>query len=151
MIRPTVAALTMVVACALTATASAGTSHVVRTYAGITCTWPKETDGVVCQRAKGRGFAFAISQHMVLVRTARGRIEFFESQPMRSPGFGSLDDPTIFHRETHRGMTCYWSRLYGGGAGCTPANLDGYAAFVGHNLVLVLNEVSTTVFRRNQP
>ena len=143
----------MVVACALTATATAGagTSRIVRSYAGITCTWPKESDGVACQRAKAPGFAFGISRRMVLVRTARGRIEFFESQPTRSPGLGSLNDPTIFHRETHRGITCYWSRLYGGGAGCTPADLNGYAAFVGHNLILVLDEASKTVFRRNQP
>ena len=29
------------------------------------------------------------------------------------------------------------SRLHGGQAGCTPAGLDGYAAFVGHKHVLV--------------
>ena len=157
MTRTTVA-LAILVTCALAVAASAvaasavaGTSRIVRTYMGITCIWPKETDGVICQRAKATGFAFGISRHMVLVRTAHGRIDFFEAQPTGSPDFGSINDPTIFHRETHRGLICVWSRLHGGQAGCTPAGLDGYAAFVGHKHVLVLDEANKTVFRRKQP
>ena len=153
MIRPRVAALAVVVACALTvvATASAGPPRIVRTYAGITCTWPKITDGVLCHRANGTGYAFGISRHVVLVRNSRGRTVLIRNQPTRSPGFDPLDDPLIFHRETHRGMNCYWSTLNGGGAGCMGTDLHGYTAFVGNDVIRVLNEASKTVFLRNQP
>ena len=132
--------------------ARAGTPPTVRTYAGITCTWPSSTrDGaVVCQRSDGTGLVGAVGQRFVIVRTAKGRVLFFRNQPTASPGFGPLHDPRVFHSETHRSITCFWSRVAGELVGCHRADRHAYVVSVGQKIVLVANEASKIVYLRNQ-
>jgi hypothetical protein len=101
-------------------------------------------------RADGRGYEVVDSYYGVLVLSG-DRVLFKRKQPTSSPGFAQVDDPRIFHRETHDGMTCYWTRLAGGGAGCNRADLHGYVVFVSKQIVAVSNEASKIVYITKQP
>jgi hypothetical protein len=136
---------------------SAGTTrsaNIARTYAGIQCNWLSNvTQGlVVCRRADRRGYAGGVAQRFVMVTTvATRRWLFIRNQPRKSPGFAPVNDKRIFHSETHRGISCAWSRLDGGGALCWRADRHGYVVGVSHSHVLVLNEGSQIVYSKNQP
>jgi hypothetical protein len=155
--RPTTVALTgstkVVWAVALPLEAfDAFVRETARTYAGITCIWPRTTpDGVaICQLATGTGFAVAVARRFVIVQSGKtGKKVFVRNQPDQSPGFGPLNDKRIFHSETHRGIVCYWSRTGGGTALCSRADRHGYVAGVSRSAAIVLNEHSKLVFLRN--
>ena len=133
---------------------SASRANIVRTLAGIQCTWPTNVaeGAVVCWRADRRGYAGGVAKRFVMVRTAAtGRVLFIRNQPQNSPGFGPLNDKRVFHTETHNGIECDWSRVGGGSAVCNRADHHGYVVGVTHGLVLVLNEHSQIVYQKNQP
>jgi hypothetical protein len=135
--------------------ADASAPSIVRTYAGITCEWPTTHEGsVICHRVTGAGFAGVVAERFVMVKNPRGRVAFFRNQPTHSPGFGPFDDPRVFHKETHRGVICYWTRIGGGASGCNvggPSGGHGYIVFTGHTLISVSNEASKVVYLKNQP
>jgi hypothetical protein len=125
----------------------------VRTYAGIRCTWQGGNGGqTVCSRSDRKGYAGAVARSYVSVFTvAPERVMFFRDQPLRSHGYGPLTNQRVFHSESHRGITCAWSRLSGGVAICSRTDRHGYVLAVGRERVSVANERSQTVFVRNQP
>lgn len=148
----TLALLVLVVLVSSGAVAAA--SDTVRTFAGITCTWPDTTSEgtVICRRADARGLAVVVTKHFVAVRTWRtAKVLFLRNQPDNSPGFAPARDKRIFHSETHRGIVCQWARTAGGTAFCNRADRHGYAAGVSHFQALVISENSKIVFLRNQP
>jgi hypothetical protein len=129
---------------------------VVRSYAGINCAWPgtaAASEGqVLCARSDAGGYAVAVTHHFVAVHSQQGKFVYFRNRRTDSSGFDlRLYDVRTFHRETHRGITCYWTRTDGGGAGCYRADHRGSAAIVTKRSVVVLNEKGKVVFRRNQP
>ena len=125
----------------------------VRTYAGIRCAWTGGNDGqTVCSRSDRKGYAGGIARSYVSVFTvATGRLVFFRDQPLRSRGSGPLTDKRVFHSESHRGITCAWSRHGGGVAICNRSDRHGYVLTVARERVSVANERSQAVFVRNQP
>jgi hypothetical protein len=138
----------------ISAGAATAAGNTVRTYAGITCSWPSSSSEgtVVCHRANGTGLAVGVAIRFVFVRTWRtGKVLFFRNQPTNSPGYGPLRDKRIFHSETHRGIVCQWSRTAGGTALCNRADRHGYLAAVSHFQVLVGNDRGRIVYVRNQP
>jgi hypothetical protein len=147
-------AILLAVLCLGYVAAASASGDTVRTYAGITCAWPSSTSegSVICRRSNGTGFAVAVAERFVAVRVWRnGRVLFFRNQPTHSVGFGSLNDPRIFHRETHRGIICYWSRVARGTAICNRSDNHGYVVAVSGFQVAVSNEKSRVVYLRNQP
>jgi hypothetical protein len=128
-------------------------SDIVSTYGGIRCTWQGgDNSQTVCMRSDGKGYAGGIARSFVSVFTvATGRLAFFRDQSLRSPGYGPLTDKRIFHSESHRGITCAWSRLGGGEAICNRTDWYGYVLRVARELVSVANGRSPAVFIRNQP
>jgi len=126
---------------------------IVRTYAGIQCTWnganPSQT---VCMRSDRKGYAGAIARSFVSVFTvAPERLVFYRNQPPRSHGYRPLTDKRVFHSEAYHGITCAWSRLSGGVAICNRTDLHGYVLAVARKRVSVANERPQAVFVRNQP
>ena len=126
---------------------------IVRTYAGIRCTWTGGTDSqTVCSLSDRKGYAGAVARSYVSVFTvAPERVVFFRDQPLRSRGSGPLTDKRVFHSESHRGITCAWSRHGGGVAICNRSDRHGYVLTVARERVSVANERSQAVFVRNQP
>src|SRR5262245_20555707 len=101
---------------------------IVRTYAGIRCTWAGGYDGqAVCSRSDRKGYAGAVARSYVSVFTvAPERVVFHRDQAFRSHGDGPLTAKRVFHSESHRGITCAWSRRSGGVAICTRTDRRGY-------------------------
>jgi hypothetical protein len=126
---------------------------IVRTYAGIRCTWTGGDDSqAVCSRSDRKGYAGAVARSYVSVFTvAPERVVFFRDQPLRSRGYGSLTYKGVFHSESHNGITCAWSRLSGGVAICSRTDRHGYVLAVARERVSVANGRSQAVFVRNQP
>jgi hypothetical protein len=130
----------------------ASAARIRRTFAGITCTWAAYSVAVACERgSRPDGYLIGLSPDFVQVRSPKHEIVFFRNHPAKSRGLSGVIDSRIVHRETHRGVACYWTRQDGGGAGCSPADHHGFIAFVGHSSVRVTNEAGRTVFVRNQP
>jgi hypothetical protein len=127
---------------------------IVRTYAGIRCTWHQAGDPgqVVCFRSDRKGYAGAVAPSFVSVFiVAPEHLVFYRNQPLRSHGYGPLTDKRVFHSESHRGLRCAWSRLSGGVAICYRTDHHGYVLAVARELVSVVSERSQAVFVRNQP
>lgn len=130
------------------------TSDVVRSYAGITCTWPADlSEGAAeCRLANGGGFATAVAHRFVIVRNFETRkIVFTRNQPEDSAGYERSADKRIFHRETHREIACYWSRAGGGAAFCSRADNHGYSVGINPVAALVLTEKGKIAFLKNHP
>lgn len=84
-------------------------SDVVRTYAGITCTWPVNLSegGALCHLANGTGLATVIARRFVIVCNFRTKkIVLTRNQPDHSAGYEVPADRRIFHRETHQAISC---------------------------------------------
>jgi hypothetical protein len=126
---------------------------IVRTYAGIRCTWTGGYDGqAVCSRSDRKGYAGGVARSFVSVFTvAPERLVFFRDQPLRSRGYGPLTNKRVFHSESHNGISCAWSRRSGGVAICNRTDRRGYVLTVGRERVSVANERSQAVFVRYQP
>ena len=132
----------------------AATKHdIVRTYAGIQCTWQASDDPQMsCFLSDRKGYAGAVARSFVSVFSVRtGRLLFYRNQPLRSPGSGPFNDKRVFHRESHRGITCAWTRIGGGAAICNRADRHGYVVAVSRTRVSVANERSQAVYVKNQP
>jgi len=144
-------ALLIMVAAAL---GHAATKHeIVRTYAGIQCTWQGGYDPQMsCVRSDRKGYAGAVAGSYVSVFSVRaGHLLFHRDQPVRSQGSGAFNDKRVFHRESHGGLTCAWTRTGGGAAICHRADRHGYVVVVSRTRVLVANERSQAVYGKNQP
>ena len=128
-------------------------SDIVRTYAGIRCTWHAPDEGqVVCFRSDRKGYAGVVAPSFVSVFiVAPEHLVFYRNQPLRPHGYGPLTDKRVFHSESHRGLRCAWSRLSGGVAICNRTDRHGYVLTVAREHVSVANERSQAVFVRNQP
>jgi hypothetical protein len=126
---------------------------IVRTYAGIQCTWKGgDQSQTVCFRSDRKGYAGAVARSFVSVFiVAPERLVFYRNQPLRSHGYRPLTNKRVFHSESHRGVRCAWSRLSGGVAICNRTDRHGYVLAVARELVSVANERSQAVFVRNQP
>ena len=140
---------------AATAAAAATSADIVRTYAGITCTWPGSKTlsegGALCWRADGAGVVGSVTQSFVMVRTRSGRTLFFRNQPL-SNAFGQIDDSRVFHSESHRGIICKWSHIGGGGTLCARADNRGLVVGVARLLVAVTDERNRKIlYLKNQP
>ena len=132
----------------------AATNHdIVRTYAGIQCTFQGGSDPqTFCFRSDRKGYAGAVARSYVSVFAVRtGRLLFHRDQPVRSPGYGPFNDTRVFHRESHGGITCAWTRSGGGAAICNRADRRGYVVVVARTRVSVANERSQAVYVKNQP
>jgi hypothetical protein len=126
---------------------------IVRTYAGIRCTWNGgDQSQTVCFRSDRKGYAGAVARTFVSVFTvAPERLVFYRNQPPRSRGYGPLTNKRVFHSESHNGISCAWSRLSGGVATCNRTDRRGYVLAVARELLSVANGRSQVVFVRNQP
>jgi len=133
---------------------SAATKHdIVRTYAGIQCTWQGGYDPQMsCFRSDRKGYAGAVARSYVSVYAVQtDRLLFHRDQPVRSPGAGTFNDKRVFQRESHGGITCAWTRTGGGAAICNRADRHGYVVVVSRTGVSVANERSQAVYVKNQP
>jgi hypothetical protein len=123
-----------------------------RTHNHITCTWRTELGGAaLCGRADGTGDIVVVSQTIVMVKSAKAKILFVRNQPNHSRGFGPLHDTRITATETHNKVTCHWSALDGGAAGCNKASRHGFVGLISRRHVFVSTEASKLVFTGNQP
>ena len=126
----------------------------MRTYSGITCTWLANLSegGAVCHLPTGNGLSTAVAKRVVIVRNHRtGKIVFTRNQPEHSAGTETPNDKRIYHRETHQGIACYWSKVGGGAAFCYRADNHGYSAGLSPVAALVISEDQKVVFLRNHP
>jgi hypothetical protein len=132
---------------------TAAKGDIVRTYAGIRCTWHQAGDPgqVVCFRSDRKGYAGAVAPGFVSVFIVAPEHLLFYRNQFRSHAYGPLTDKGVFHSESHRGLRCAWSRVSGGVAICDRTDRHGYVLTVARKLVLVANERSQAVFVRNQP
>jgi len=125
---------------------------IVRTYAGIRCTWKGgDQSQTVCSRSDRKGYAGAVARSFVSVftvapehwcSTAITRFALTDTARSRTSACSIRSRITAF---------CGWSPLDGGAAICNRTDRHGYVLAVARELVSVTNERSQAVFVRNQP
>lgn len=145
-----VAALFLVAA----SSAGAGTSGFTYkvTHDHVTCAWRTELGGSsLCIKADGTGLITVVSQPVVIVELATGKIRFLRNQPEHSSGFGQLNDKRVTFTHTQNNVTCAWTAVAGGAALCNQASRHGYVAGVTQKYVMVISETNKVVYTANQP
>jgi hypothetical protein len=106
---------------------------------------------VACLRADDGGYAVAVTEIYVNVKSHSGRTVFYRFQPDKSRRHTAVSTLTrIVHRETHRGITCDWTTALGGSSRCTRSDGRGYTGWVSPHRVTVWNERGKRVFLRRQ-
>lgn len=134
--------------------ATPGTGAVVRTetHFGITCQWRTAQGGAaVCQRADRIGYVVWVTQRVAAVETARFKVIFEHTQPVKSKGFQNVVDNRVVLRVTHARVTCEWTTLAGGGVLCHKADKHGYIVGVSRELVTVTYENTRVSYNAKQP
>ncbi len=128
--------------------APAGTSY-SETHLGLTCVWSSDGGGsVTCAKADGTGLHVSVSQRLVTVRSARGRIVFARAQPGRSRREPAPAPTTASVAFTHSdgNVLCQWSSAGGGGALCRAADGRGYTVGVLSTVAVVISDSSNIVY-----
>jgi len=122
------------------------------THFGLTCTW---ADGhgaaTTCGRADGSGLRVSVSQRLVTVRSASGKVLFMRVQSKRARRPSAPPTAGVAFSHSDGNVLCLWSAANGGGALCRTADGRGYTVGVLSTVAVVISDASDIVFIGKQP